>query len=133
MIAGAIEEAERKTSGEIRVHIEPRLKKDAMDRAGEVFRRLKMHRTRDRNGVLILIAPNSRAFAIVGDTGIHRVASAGFWDETRDVMQAHFREDKFLEGVLSGIRKVAEALKVHFPHRPDDVNELPDDVSVSKE
>ena len=132
-IADAIADAELETSGEIRVHIEPRLKGDALERAVLIFRRLKMDRTKERNGVLILIALKSRAFAILGDVGISEKAPPDFWNITRDLMQAYFREDRFLEGVIAGVHKAAESLRTHFPHRRDDTNELSNDVTISKE
>lgn len=131
-ISDAIAAAELKTSGEIRVHIEPRLKSDALQRAFDLFHSLKMDKTKERNGVLILVAPNHRTFAIVGDVGIHEKVSAGFWDESRDIMQFHFREGQLIEGIVAGVKKAGEALQTYFHRQPDDVNELSDDVTMSK-
>ena len=53
IVLQAIQEAERRTSGEIRVFVEPRCSYvDSMDRAKEVFFKLKMDKTEDRNAVL---------------------------------------------------------------------------------
>ncbi len=127
----AIRAAERKTSGEIRVHIEKNCRGEVLDEAVRVFRKLGMHRTAARNGVLVFIAPERREFAIIGDEGINAVVPPGFWDEERDLMLAHFREGQFGEGVCAAIGKVGEKLKAHFPVAADDENELPDEISYS--
>ena len=57
----AIKNAEKSTSGEIRVHIEASSKgKNTLERAVEVFQELEMHQTEARNGVLFYLAYSSR-------------------------------------------------------------------------
>ena len=65
-IVESIERAELKTSGEIRFHMESRCKGEALSRAIQVFRNLKMHKTQLRNGTLIYLATIDKKFAIVG-------------------------------------------------------------------
>jgi uncharacterized membrane protein len=90
-----------------------------------------MTATRERNGVLIYVAPASRKLAIVGDLGIHERCGAGFWRETAAAMEADFREGRFTEGIVAGVARAGLALATHFPRaaQPPDVNELPDEVS----
>ena len=95
VIARAIAEAEHSTSGEIRVHVETSCKGDVLDEAAWLFRRLGMHKTADRNGVLIYLALKERKFAIIGDTGINSAVPLGFWDEIRDHMKLRFSESLF--------------------------------------
>jgi len=128
-IIAAIREAERKTSGELRVHIEKNCRGDLMKEALRTFRKLNMHRTAARNGVLIFIAPERKEFAIIGDEGINAVVPAGFWDEERDLMQGHFRQGQFATGICAAAAGVGEKLKAHFPLAADDENELSDDIS----
>ena len=90
-----------------------------------------MTETRERNGVLILLAPGQRAFAIVGDTGIDAVTPDDFWEEASRAMRPHFAEGDYVTGLQEGIRIAGEALAAHFPYREDDVNELPDDISYA--
>ena len=70
-IVSAIAEAEDKTSGEIRLHVEPNCKGEVLDRAAEVFFKLGMDKTKDSNGVLIYVAHEDHKFAIIGDKGIN--------------------------------------------------------------
>jgi uncharacterized membrane protein len=131
-ILAAVKEAELDTSGEIRVHIESSLKDDVLDRAAWLFKKLGMHETAERNGVLFYVAVNDRKFAIIGDSGINAKVPAGFWDDISELLKKNFKEGKFAEGLSEGILLAGKHLKIHFPHRPDDVNELPDEISFDK-
>lgn len=128
-ILAAIEAAEKRTSGEIRVHVEPGSGKDPLARARKVFEKLGMTGTKLRNGVLIYLATKDRRFAIIGDQGIDRVVPENFWEETKERMGQLFKEGRFADGVCHGIRSVGEILAVHFPYQSDDVNELSDEIS----
>lgn len=128
-IVKAILEAERNTSGEIRVHIESHTPKDHFERAKEVFHVLKMDNTKDANGVLIYVAVNDRKFVIYGDTGINAVVPADFWNNTRDAIQAQFKKENFKQGIIDGILSAGEELEAHFPWHHGDQNELSNEVS----
>ncbi len=131
-ILASVKEAETETSGEIRVHIETTFKGDVLDRAAWVFKKLKMHKTVHRNGVLFYLAIKDRKFAIIGDAGIHAKVPEGFWDDVSELLKKNFSEGKFTEGLSEGILLAGEHLKTHFPHRKNDVNELPDEISFDK-
>ena len=128
-IVAAIRQAEKNTSGEIRVHIEPSAKIDHFSRAQQVFVQLKMEATEDRNGVLIYVAVEDHKFVIYGDQGIDRVVPEGFWDSTKDLIQQYFQQGRFKDGIVAGVLKAGEELKKHFPWEADDINELSDEVS----
>lgn len=128
-IVKAILEAEKNTSGEVRVHIEPHTRLDHFERAKEVFHVLKMDNTKESNGVLIYIAVNDRKFAIYGDSGIDKVVPKDFWDSTKDSIQAQFKKGHFKQGIIDGILKAGHELKVHFPWNANDTNELSNEVS----
>ncbi|MEM9258150.1 MAG: TPM domain-containing protein [Bacteroidota bacterium] len=128
-LVAAIREAELATSGEIRVHVEVGASASALDVAPTIFQELGMHETKDRNGVMILLAVDRREFAIIGDEGINKVVSEDFWAEERDLMQHHFRQGDFVKGIELAIQQVGRKLKEFFPYQDDDVNELPDTIS----
>ncbi|MBL4605650.1 MAG: TPM domain-containing protein [Flavobacteriaceae bacterium] len=130
-IVDAIKQAEKNTSGEIRVHIEGHTDKDHFEHALEVFQRLEMHKTELRNGVLIYIAVEDHQFVILGDDGINKVVADDFWDKTRDVMQGHFKQGDFKTGIVDGILQAGKELKAHFPYQEDDTNELSNEISKS--
>lgn len=128
-IRDAIKEAEGETSGEIRVHLETKFSGNVLDRAAWIFKRIKMHETENRNGVLFYFAVQNKEFAIVGDGGINSKVNEDFWDKIKNILQKHFRNGKFTEGLIEGILMAGMQLKEHFPHEKDDKNELPDEIS----
>jgi len=131
-ILDAVRNAEKATSGEVRVHIETSCPEDVLDRASWVFNKLQMHKTSDRNGVLFYLAVRDRKFAVIGDGGINAIVPEGFWDKIKETMQNLFIDGKFTEGLTQGIMMAGEQLKAHFPYLKSDVNELSDEISFGK-
>jgi uncharacterized membrane protein len=131
-ILASVREAEHATSGEIRVHIESKLQGDVLDRAAWLFKKLGMHKTAERNGVLFYLAVTDKKFSIIGDAGINAKVPDGFWDDISVLLTKNFKEGNFTEGLSEGILLAGKHLKIHFPHRKDDVNELPDEISFNK-
>jgi uncharacterized membrane protein len=131
-IVSAIKEAEEATSGEIRVHIETSFKGNVLDRAAWVFKKLGMHNTAERNGVLFYLAVKDRKFAVIGDAGINAKVPEGFWDFIKELMRKEFSAGRFTEGLSEGIILTGKQLKGHFPHKSDDRNELSDEISFDK-
>jgi uncharacterized membrane protein len=130
-VVEAIRAAESRSRGEIRVHVAPNPVEDAHAAARADFERLGMTRTKERNGVLILVAPESQTFAVLGDEGLHRHCPEGFWEDVVAAMRGAFREGRFTEGLVEAVARVGDVLARHFPRRPGetDVNELPDGIS----
>ena len=137
-IAAAVAAAERETSGEIRVHLERRLPRtrgaappDALARATEVFNRLGMHATAERNGVLVYLAVDDRKLAIAGDSGVHARVGDEYWQRVRDAMVERLRRGQPRDAVLHAVVEVGEVLRRFFPRRPEDRDELSNRVSLS--
>ncbi|RIV18776.1 TPM domain-containing protein [Fibrisoma montanum] len=129
-IIEAIRQAEKATSGEIRVHVEPQCPSpDPVQRAIEVFARLGMHQTKEQNGVLFYLAHADRKFAVIGDTGINAKVPADFWESTKGILRSHFATGDYTEGLCRGIERAGQQLKQFFPYASDDTNELADDIS----
>ena len=131
-IVESIEKAELETSGEIRFHIESNCKSDALSRAVQVFKNLKMHKTELKNGTLIYLATVDKKFAIIGDKGINEKVPDNFWEDVKEEMANKFKQNEFVTGISNAILKVGEKLKEYFPHQSDDINELSDDVSIGE-
>jgi len=128
-IVAAIREAEKQTSGEIRVHIENTSNSDIDARTLEVFSILKMQNTELHNAVLIYVAVEDHAFAIYGDKGINTVVSKTFWNETKNTIEKHFKTGNFKQGLVDGILLAGQQLKTHFPFTIGDSNELTNTIS----
>ncbi|KAA3624335.1 MAG: TPM domain-containing protein [Flavobacterium sp.] len=126
----AIRTAEKNTSGEIRVHLEAHSEIDTFERAAEVFDFLHMDNTKLSNGVLIYVAVEDRTLVIMGDKGINDVVPPNFWESTKDVIIKQFRSGNVKQGLVDGILRAGEQLKMYFPHGGNDKNELPDKISV---
>jgi uncharacterized membrane protein len=129
-IVEAIKEAEKNTSGEIRVHIENTTEKPTLERAKEVFLSLKMNQTQQKNGVLFYLDVTNKQFAILGDSGINKVVPPDFWEEAKQLVLEYLSKNQVEKALVSGILKVGEQLKQYFPYQKDDQNELPDDISI---
>ena len=131
-VVDAVRLAEKGTSGEIRIHIDRECKVSPMERAKEVFNKLGMFRTAQRNGVLIYLAVESKVFAIIGDKGINDLVPENFWADVVGVMGGEFRKGRFAEGLALGATLAGEKLKAYFPYQEDDINELPDEISFEE-
>ena len=128
-IVAAIRAAESKTSGEIRVYIQRgKLNTDPLISAQKKFHRLRMHKTSERNAVLIFIAPRAHKFAVVGDKAIHEKCGEQFWQQVVDGMREHFQNEKFSRAIIEGIEEVGKLLSTHFPRTATSSNELPDEI-----
>lgn len=128
-VVEAIRTAEKKTSGEIRVHLEKTSNGDTWKRAMEVFHLLKMDNTKEDNGVLLYVAIEDHKFIIYGGKGINDVVPPHFWESTRDAIAAQFKEGNFKQGIIDGILKAGKQLQQHFPWMEGDINELSDQIS----
>ncbi|MET0593723.1 MAG: TPM domain-containing protein [Polyangiaceae bacterium] len=128
----AIEAAEKKTSGEIRVSIAGWFWGDVERAASRAFVRLGMDRTKARNGVLMFVVPSRRSFVVRGDQGIHAYVGQAFWDDLAARMSEYFQRDEFTHGLVFAIDAAAEQLARHFPYDgTSDVDELPDEVDLA--
>jgi len=131
-ILHAIAEAEKASSGEIRVHIDNKCAGEVLDCASHAFAKLKMHKTQLRNGVLFYLAVRSKKFAVLGDIGINQKVPENFWDEIKVEMHKAFLKGDFVGGLSDGIISAGLQLKQHFPYQTDDKNELSDEISFGK-
>lgn len=129
LLIDAIAKAERKTSGEIRVHIENFSLGSELKSAEKIFKKLKMYETKERNGVLIYIATLSRKIAVVGDQGIHQKLGDAFWEKLVADLIRQFKADKKAEALAACIVECGEQLGKFFPRTGDDKDELSNTIS----
>jgi uncharacterized membrane protein len=128
-IKAAIADAERKTSGEIRVSVSRFFWGSVQSAAEKAFTRMGMRATKDRNGILFFVVPSRHRFAIIGDMGIHQKVGQEFWEKLVAVISEDFKTGDFNAGLQKGIAEAGHSLAGHFPFQGEkDVNELPDDI-----
>jgi uncharacterized membrane protein len=129
-ITDAIASAELQTSGEIRVHVQPKAPGEIRAVAERTFERLGMTKTALRNGVLLFIACEEQRFVILGDLGINERVPAGFWDAIAAKLTIRFQAGEYTVGIAEAIHSAGEELRVFFPRSEADVNELANDINV---
>ena len=115
------------------MHIEGKCIGEVLDRAAYVFEQLGMHKTKLRNGLLFYMVIEDRKFALLGDAGLNAVVPGNLWDEIKNLILDHFKKSEFAEGLIKGTQLAGEQIKKYFPHRQDDVNELPNEISYGLE
>ena len=120
-LVAAIRDAEKKTSGQIRVLISHKSVADPVAAAQKEFARLGMAKSPERNSVLIFVTPRSRKFAVIGDAGVHAKCGDVFWQELAEAMVGYFQKSEFTEGIAHGVSIAGELLAEHFP-RPSMVS-----------
>ena len=134
MIVQAIREAERQTSGEVRVFVESHCRFiNPLDRASEIFTELQMERTEKRNGVLFYVAIKDKQLAVFADGGIHAATGNQYWQDVIKHILSLFNSENYATGIKECIIKIGEALRIHFPYDAEtDKNELPDEIIFGK-
>jgi uncharacterized membrane protein len=125
----AVAAVEKTTAAEIRIHVDRYCKGDPMLKAVNIFSHLKMEQTENRNGVLIFVAIDDRKFALYGDEGINKKVPKGFWESTRDKMLDEFQQGRMVEGISKGVLEAGKQLAKHFPQKPEDTDELSNEIS----
>jgi uncharacterized membrane protein len=128
-IAHEIAEAEKRTSGEIRVFVSKKAVEDAVIEAEKQFVALGMAKTASRNGVLIYFSPKSQKYAVVGDKGVHEKCGQKFWEHITHDMTPLLKEGKFTEAIVLAVREIGAVLAKEFPWRSGDKNELPNKIA----
>ncbi|MGA7238236.1 MAG: TPM domain-containing protein [Bryobacteraceae bacterium] len=131
-IKQAIQRAERRTSGEIRVSVARPFWGDVRKAAENTFERLGMTATKQRNAVLFFIVPARHKFVVLGDSGIHKKVGQEFWQQIARSLSDRLKQGDITGGIVAGIEAVGAGLAEHFPYLADsDTNELPDDIDHS--
>ena len=133
-IVEALRIAEKETSGEIRIYVESKNPfVDAIDRAAEIFFKLKMENTDHRNAVLLYIAMDHHELALFADEGIYQKAGAQYWDNAVKNMISQFTKHNISNGIEQCVLQIGATLKEKFPYIPtEDKNELPDEIVFGK-
>jgi uncharacterized membrane protein len=132
-IEEAIRAGESAHRGQIRFAVEAALDiapllrdQSARDRAIDVFSLLRVWDTEHDNGVLIYLLLADRDVEIVADRGIASRVPSEEWDRICGEMERAFRDGRFEQGALEGIRAVSLHLVRHYPGQGQRLNELPD-------
>lgn len=132
-VENAIKNAEKTTSAEIRLFAEDRCREEVLDHAAFIFGKLKMHETKDRNGILIYIAFADKKLAVIGDAGINAHVQPAFWDDLVKECLQSFKKGDYASGIESLVDSIGKTIQIFFPRHSDDVNELSDTIDFGGE
>ena len=114
-IRSAIRSAEEGTSVRMGVRITHEHVGDPLKHARADFARARLHHHAPANGVLFLVAPKSRKFAVYGGDAIHARLGDAFWNELIAEMRPYFVDGDLTEGLIFGIARLGQASRAHFP------------------
>ena len=130
MMVEAIKQAERNTSGEVRVFVESKCEYvNAVDRAQEIFFNMQMEKTKDRNAVLLYMAIDDHQLALFADEGIYQRLGKEYWEAEVKKIISQIKKDHLVEGICEIVKDIGEALQQQFPYdKQGDKNELPDEI-----
>jgi len=132
-VVEAIEKAEEITSAEIRVHYTVcGGRTPLLVEAEKTFNALKMHKTENRNGVLIFLRLRKKEIAVIGDIGIHQHVGAEFWEAVKEEIILTIKSNTITDGVINGVHVVGKQLAKHFPPTDENPNELSNEVTGNR-
>ena len=127
----AIQTAESKSTGEIRIHIDSNTEDEIAKKAFDVFKSLGMDKTKERNAVLFHVNFEQQYLTIIGDEGIHDKVQQYFWDQLHDKTTQEFSKGNFYNGLKNAVLETGSELKKFFPFSGENYNELPDEITFS--
>lgn len=129
-IDNAVKQAELLTSGEIKVVISCECEEglSSKQQALDDFYYYGLDKTRDKTGVLILVVLSGRNVEILGDKGINDRVPEGYWTGVVKTIVDGFKNNKGAEGICKAVVEVGNLLKDNFPRKPDDTNEISNEV-----
>jgi putative membrane protein len=113
----------------LRLLVSERQKTQALfNRTQQLFIERGVTETRQRSGVLIVIAEAERKVRLLADRGIHQQMGDDGWREQLAPLLLSMRQGRYADGVVQLLTRLGDVLALHFPVAADDVNELPDAV-----
>jgi uncharacterized membrane protein len=131
-IVAEIARVERLTIGEVRLHIEDFCDSDPLERAIQVFEKLGMQKTKNRSGILIYLASQSRKIAIYGDEGIHNKVGKEYWNNIVAQTILRIQSEDMTAAMIQVIKELVEPLAEHFTETTQEINELTNEISYGK-
>lgn len=127
----AIQSAEDHSTGEIRVHIDSNTDNQDAKTAFEVFKKLDMDKTAERNAVLFHVNFEQKYLTIIGDIGIHEKVKQSYWDHLHDYITAEFAKGHYYQALKSAILETGLELKKYFPVEGENPNQLSNEITFS--
>ena len=103
-------------------------------RAALAFVEEEVFDTRDRTGILLFVSLFEHRIEVVGDAGINAKVEQAEWDEVVGLVRDGVRQRTLADGIVRAVERCGDLLhRRGVAPRPDDTDELPDDVRVRDE
>jgi len=83
-----------------------------------------LYRTRDKTGVLVLISVFERRVWVLADQGINAKVPESQWESIVKILTDGIKEKRSADAICAAVERIGDLLKVHFPIKPDDIDEL---------
>lgn len=105
--------------------------KKVMAKAHAIFLEKEVFQTVDRTGILVFISLLEHRVVVLGDTGISAVVKADEWETVVNHIVAGIKDKSLCDGILEAVKDCKQLLLDNkFKVRPDDTNELPDEITI---
>ena len=98
------------------------------ERAIKAFYEKGLQKTRDKTGVLFFLSLFEHKVWVLADEGIYAKISQEELQQFADEIARSIKQKQAAETLCTEIRRAGDILTHHFPIRPDDINELRDEV-----
>ena len=103
-------------------------------RSAVAFLEEEVFDTRDRTGILLFVSLFEHRIEVVGDVGINAKVEQGEWEEVVALIRNGVVGRSLADGLVAAIARCGDLLhRRGVAVRPDDTDELPDDVRVRDE
>lgn len=133
LILKSVMEAEKQTSVEFQVHIDKSCKGDVIEKASAVFNFIHLNKTKTKKWLLFYLSLEDQKYAIIGDKEMNEMIPENFWDLVENHMQNKINEGNLTACLSEGIKMAGDQIRNFIPKQINDINELPDEISLGKE
>jgi putative membrane protein len=109
----------------------PREREDSVHAAARAaLSTFRVRRTREATGVVLYVSLLERLVVVAADDAVEDQVDEAAFDPAADAVLSGLRAGEPARALADGIRLVGEVLARHFPIRPDDVNELSNELRL---
>jgi putative membrane protein len=105
--------------------------KEEVDRAAAAaFQHNRLRNTEDSTGILIYISLYEHQVKVIGDDGISAKITHADWEHICEAIITGFKDKQYKNGIVEGINLSGKLLAEHFPIKPDDKDELENELVI---
>ena len=99
-------------------------------RAAMCFGLFRAGKTRDATGIVLYVSLFERMVCVRADPAVSQKVDPSEWKGICEGMTKALRDGRHREAFVEAIAKCGEVLSKHYPIKPDDTNELPNELRI---